>query len=206
MAIAHRICSKCGIEKPLEDFYKTSNGRGIGGCRAACKECENRASIIRVAEWRKANPGKRDEQDKRYREQVGYDVLRERSKRSVSKNLAYYALRAAQWRAENPDKVKEICYRYCETHRWERILLERERQAKKRGAPGALTKQEWMEILERHEYRCAYCGRNDVKMTMDHIVPLSRGGQHVASNVVPACRTCNTSKGARPVEVFLERC
>jgi 5-methylcytosine-specific restriction enzyme A len=44
--------------------------------------------------------------------------------------------------------------------------------------------------------RCFYCGRpTDPKaLTMDHIVPLSRGGKSTKSNIVPACKSCNTMK------------
>lgn len=43
---------------------------------------------------------------------------------------------------------------------------------------------------------CHYCGRSipPRELTMDHIVPLSRGGRSVKGNVVPACKTCNSKK------------
>ncbi len=50
---------------------------------------------------------------------------------------------------------------------------------------------------------CYYCRRHvgPRALTMDHIVPLGRGGRSVRGNVVPACKECNTRKKARlPVE------
>jgi 5-methylcytosine-specific restriction endonuclease McrA len=46
---------------------------------------------------------------------------------------------------------------------------------------------------------CAYCGDQfaDSELTVEHIVPVSRGGQHLWTNVVTACRSCNTRKGNR---------
>jgi len=43
---------------------------------------------------------------------------------------------------------------------------------------------------------CYYCGRSvpPSELTMDHIVPLSRGGKTTKGNVVPACKECNTKK------------
>lgn len=43
---------------------------------------------------------------------------------------------------------------------------------------------------------CHYCGRRfrPAELTMDHIVPIVRGGKSVAGNVVPACKQCNTKK------------
>lgn len=44
--------------------------------------------------------------------------------------------------------------------------------------------------------RCHYCGRPTParELTMDHIVPLVRGGRSTRGNVVPACKECNTRK------------
>lgn len=52
-------------------------------------------------------------------------------------------------------------------------------------------------ILARDEYRCQYCGhRSPAKeLTLDHVVPRSRGGKHCWTNVVTACARCNDRKG-----------
>ncbi len=44
--------------------------------------------------------------------------------------------------------------------------------------------------------RCHYCGRRfpPSELTMDHLVPLSRGGRSVRENLVPACKECNNRK------------
>jgi len=59
--------------------------------------------------------------------------------------------------------------------------------------------------------RCYYCGQGfpPRELTMDHIVPLSRGGRTVRSNVVPCCKECNNQKKyLLPVEweAYLKRC
>jgi 5-methylcytosine-specific restriction endonuclease McrA len=43
---------------------------------------------------------------------------------------------------------------------------------------------------------CHYCGKavKPQELTMDHVVPISRGGRTTKGNVVPACKTCNTAK------------
>lgn len=45
-------------------------------------------------------------------------------------------------------------------------------------------------------YGCAWCGARGVKLEVDHIIPIARGGKHHVSNVVFACRSCNSKKGA----------
>lgn len=59
-------------------------------------------------------------------------------------------------------------------------------------------------ILARDDYRCQYCGRRfpAQRLSIDHVIPKSRGGRTVWTNVVTACATCNTRKGGRlPSEV-----
>ncbi|MBN1955983.1 MAG: HNH endonuclease [Anaerolineae bacterium] len=56
------------------------------------------------------------------------------------------------------------------------------------------------EILRRDEYRCQYCGRQTTNLTVDHIVPRYRGGQHEWENLVAACPQCNRRKGGRRLE------
>jgi 5-methylcytosine-specific restriction endonuclease McrA len=57
-------------------------------------------------------------------------------------------------------------------------------------------------ILERDEHCCQYCGRrlDSSALTIDHVVPRSRGGQTVWENVVAACNLCNDRKGDRNPE------
>jgi len=52
-------------------------------------------------------------------------------------------------------------------------------------------------ILRRDGYTCQYCARRGEKLTVDHIVPRSRGGQHTWENVVASCRACNARKEDR---------
>jgi 5-methylcytosine-specific restriction endonuclease McrA len=49
-------------------------------------------------------------------------------------------------------------------------------------------------IYQRDDHTCQYCG-SQKKLTIDHIVPRSRGGQDTWENMVVACSTCNTKKG-----------
>jgi len=55
---------------------------------------------------------------------------------------------------------------------------------------------------------CHYCGKKFApkELTMDHIVPLARGGASTKNNVVPACAQCNSSKKLRtPVDEILSQ-
>ena len=55
------------------------------------------------------------------------------------------------------------------------------------------------EILRRDENQCQYCG-NRKQLTIDHVIPRSRGGKHLWNNVVAACVSCNSRKGNKTPE------
>jgi 5-methylcytosine-specific restriction endonuclease McrA len=55
-------------------------------------------------------------------------------------------------------------------------------------------------ILRRDAYKCAYCGRSDLPLTIDHIIPKAKGGSESWENLVCACTNCNNRKGSRTPE------
>jgi 5-methylcytosine-specific restriction endonuclease McrA len=52
-------------------------------------------------------------------------------------------------------------------------------------------------LFARDGWRCVYCGTASGRLTLDHVLPRSRGGASVWENVVTACAPCNLSKGDR---------
>jgi 5-methylcytosine-specific restriction endonuclease McrA len=50
-------------------------------------------------------------------------------------------------------------------------------------------------VLARDAYRCQYCGRESTGMTVDHVIPRSKGGLSVWENIVASCAPCNRKKG-----------
>src|ERR671923_384498 len=59
-------------------------------------------------------------------------------------------------------------------------------------------------LFARDGWRCAYCGTSTGRLTLDHVVPRSRGGDSVWENVVTSCAPCNLKKGNRlPEEVHM---
>ena len=60
-------------------------------------------------------------------------------------------------------------------------------------------------LFARDGWRCVYCGTRGGRLTLDHVVPRSRGGDSVWENVVTSCAPCNLRKGNRlPEEVSME--
>ncbi len=58
-----------------------------------------------------------------------------------------------------------------------------------------IRKTQWWK-RKRAEGKCYYCGKEALsqELTMDHIVPIIRGGKSTKNNIVPACKECNNKK------------
>jgi 5-methylcytosine-specific restriction endonuclease McrA len=71
-------------------------------------------------------------------------------------------------------------------------------RARKYGAKGAFTPQQWrLAVSVYGGPRCLCCQATDRPLTVDHVIPLSRGGNNKISNIQMLCWECNTRKGAR---------
>jgi 5-methylcytosine-specific restriction endonuclease McrA len=62
---------------------------------------------------------------------------------------------------------------------------------------------EEQQLITDYDHRCAYCGNKFENLTMDHVIPLSKGGRHEIDNIVPACRFCNGSKHNKPLLIWM---
>lgn len=67
-----------------------------------------------------------------------------------------------------------------------------------------LTDEQWV-ALQAAWGGCAYCGVAGGALQRDCVLPISRGGRYTVDNVVPACRSCNTSKCNDEVTAWLRR-
>ena len=55
-------------------------------------------------------------------------------------------------------------------------------------------------LFARDNWRCVYCGTSGGRLTLDHVIPRSKGGDSVWENVVTSCAPCNLRKGDRSLE------
>ncbi|RME00913.1 MAG: HNH endonuclease [Deltaproteobacteria bacterium] len=89
---------------------------------------------------------------------------------------------------------------------WIPIEKDERHIARERAKAQALKRSQWWQ-RKRQRGICHYCGEHfpPAALTMDHIVPLSRGGRSTRGNIVPACKRCNSEKRYfTPVELALE--
>ncbi len=60
-------------------------------------------------------------------------------------------------------------------------------------------------LLEKWGRKCAYCGKENIPLQIEHIIPRSRGGSNRISNLCLACEKCNLAKGTKSIEDFLKK-
>lgn len=182
-------CKRCGgIER-----YKD------GKCAACVRERQRR--------YHRNNPEARKESSRRYR-QTHQKEIKESKRRHYKKTSEKQIEYSRCWAQENPERRKEIEQRYRQTHpkkqkesqrRWKQAHPERLSAAKHRRRAykkGAVSEPyNFNTICNHYNNQCVACGRSDLPLTVDHIIPFSKGGDDIASNIQPLCQPCNSSKG-----------
>lgn len=109
------------------------------------------------------------------------------------------------YRAEYPDKVKALSQKWVHLNP-DRVLARRHnKRAEKAGAEGRFTHHELTALRATQAGVCAYCKRTNHKLHVDHIVPLALKGTGYISNIALSCSRCNSSKGQRTPEQWVNR-
>lgn len=176
-------CSRCGQQKPQEEFY--ARKRSVDGRQAWCKTCmrsvtrewfgaPGRAAAVKAA-WRAENP----------------ELNRETQRQWQAANSERVETYSLKWRLANPDVPRHQA---------------RMRRARIRNAGGSYTIEEMAALFARQGGRCAnpYC-RCEIDMATahrDHDIPIARGGSNSIGNMRWLCQPCNQRKGAKMPDVW----
>ena len=91
---------------------------------------------------------------------------------------------------------KACCLQWKKEHKEVIRFINKRRKYIKKNAIGNHTLQEWNMLKEKYNFICVSCKKQEpeIKLTADHIVPLSKGGSNYISNIQPLCVSCNSSK------------
>lgn len=136
------------------------------------------------------------------------DRVKENNRRYYLENKDKYPTpeeRRTQYQ-ENLEKSREINRERYKKYRDRILTCCHKRRANQKGAEiNDLKAKEWKTILDVYDNKCFYCGDSELKLSQDHVIPLSKGGNHTALNIVPACVHCNSSKGAQSLDEFITK-
>lgn len=171
-----KICKKCFIQKPLAEFGNDKTRKD--GKYAYCKNCTKNLAQVNY---------------QKNKNQILYQAAQYRNKNRAKirqyhsvyyrKNTAKQKQAIKNWQARNKDKI----YGYI---------------AKRRSLIGnsvfLVTQKEIEKLLSQ---TCCYCQTNPSD-SIEHIIPLSRGGSHGIGNLAGACKSCNSSKKDKTIMEF----
>lgn len=223
-----KTCTKCGEEKPLDQF--PPNRKKRDGLNHYCRPCwkaymadyyarnadrlkaeANRhyhANSERALEnslrWQRANRQRSNATKARWLAK-NRDKHSETNKRYRQANPEAQRLKSLRWHRANPEKVALKARKYQKSHPEMKRSIDATRHKRYRSAPGrGVRPSEWRAIRADSMGLCVYC--NDRRrLSMDHIDPISRGGAHDPDNIVAACKSCNSSKNDTPLLQWLAR-
>jgi len=178
-------CTKCSQTKSICEFYKGFFYKGL--YRTRCKVCEKEYLKL----WREKNKEYLKSWRKRWIEKNKEKLIKQKrhwfeknKEKSIEKNRI--------WKEKNPEKVK-----------W----LNRLQQHKRRCA-GKIDREAWIKKVKILGEKCLMCGvnQNTAKLTIDHIIPISKGGTNEITNLQPLCSFCNRRKHTKSIDFTKVMC
>lgn len=206
-----RRCISCKETKPASEFHKNkAEPTGLATRCKVCKVAENRASFQRKSvDYRPVASktciiclAEKPKEEFYQRINCGDGLTSYCRSCNSAKNREKYKENSEDrikaswvWQKQNPYKSRSC-----------RIAAGNRKRVADAGGVGSFSAAEWRELVEYYNHMCAYCLEHEKvvgKLTCDHIIPISRGGTGFISNIAPACRSCNASKGNKTLLEFL---
>lgn len=204
-----KACTSCNVIKPLTEYHKRDETPDK--LHYFCKACVKAKSTPRESPESKkcarCKETKSRESFNNHHRRDGLSVyciqclkemrepLREQrkeySKNYYRKNKVVFLQKCKEWIQRNLGKRRDIARRYSHMRRaWEK------------GGDGSYTQEQWETLCDFYGRKCLKCGKSEpeIKLTPDHIVPLSRHGDNTIDNIQPLCLICNISKNAKTID------
>lgn len=176
--LALKQCHTCCVVKDIDEFYKHPETRD--GKHSNCKSCMYRRS----RKWFAENPER------------GRELILEAKRRAYIANPELFKQRAKRWQENNPSARRAHRAAWSKRNPQAERERRRRRQALKLGSSVTFLTTGDLEAKAAYwGHKCWMCGAD--ADTMDHVKPLRAGGPHILANLRPACRPCNSRKGAR---------
>lgn len=211
-----RLCNRTYL--PTFDNFHRDRQKKDKQCYY-CKSCTiSRASayanlhrteaIGRVNQWRAKNPAKVHGYQRAYRLN-NREKERERGRVYRSKHRDKKHESHERWRMKNPSKQRDAIRNWQRKNPDRGRLAAHRRRSRKRELPATFNEAQWKFSVEYFNGVCAYCGNppsffdHNRVLQQEHFVPLVKGGSFSVENILPACQSCNYSKGDQDPEEWV---
>jgi len=194
-----KTCTKCGADKDLSEYHRDKSRKT--GYTESCKDCKNAVIAKYIQSHRKeaaarARKYRADNYEEVVRKQKEY---RDKNKEKINKRKseAYKKLTKEQYR-----KMLDRQNRWNQENK--EIIKERKMRRKILKLSNGIFNILPKEIKRLYNSECVFCkNKNDI--TLDHVIPLTRGGTHSVGNLQPLCKSCNSSKNNKLMIEWLVR-
>ena len=228
--VAGKICAnpECGW-KSLSEFHpRRVFGKPAGdGYKSRCKDCYNAQSRVERAanleQYRareqeyvktnkdhyrelkrahqKANPEKYEEARRKYRE-THREEINEKAKERRQQDLEHYREIGRKSYERNAEERRRYSAEYFKLHPEKSVEASNRRRAQKLASGGSHTEEEWQSLKVFYDYKCLCCGKREpeIRLTRDHVIPLTKGGTDSIDNVQPLCARCNSKKNSKHID------
>jgi 5-methylcytosine-specific restriction endonuclease McrA len=137
--------------------------------------------------------------DKRYR-----DSHKEEAKKNslewVKNNKDRFRKTQKAWQENNRDKCSAYVKKYNLLHPEQVTKSSRMRRELFKSIEGTFTLTEWNNLCQSVGNRCLWCGKSGIKLTIDHVVPITKKGTNYIDNLQPLCASCNSKKGNKTID------
>lgn len=224
-----KICITCKIEKPKTNEYFSNNVRKKDGFQSDCKMCAkvtranrsektkeynnlNKERIkIYLLKWVENHKSNGRAAMKKYRAsnkaketasiyyQNNKDKINDYNEKNKGKNKEIIKENHRKYCEANKKHISEMNKKWRNNNRINGRIKDQKREAMKRNLPCTLTIAEWENIKLFFNNRCCYCNK-ELPLTQDYFIPLSKNGEYTINNIVPCCKSCNSSKRNRYFE------
>jgi len=208
--VNYKTCSTCKKVLPMTTNYFFKDKQYACGFRSQCKHCVATQRKQYMKNYRLENKEKLKGYYTKFKELHKEEL--ENYMKSYHKNREETLTRNKYTQEEQEIQRKEKLlvqrkiyreshkaqitkYRkqYNKEHKDIRLFQKQRNVARKTGTEATLTLKQWENSKEYFNNKCAYCGR-ELPLQIDHFVPLASKGNLVASNIIPSCIHCNSSK------------
>ena len=194
-----KVCTKCKRILIACEINFDKKKCGKYGLRADCKICKAKHN----KQWREENKEKIKEKKKQYYKE-NKEHCNKKSRENYENNKEHYSELNKQWREENKEKIKEKKKQYYKENPHIKFNASNKRRNKLENQGNGITKEQWLEMMNYFNWCCAYSGEyiggESEFRTIDHITPLSKGGEHEIWNCIPCYSNYNYQKHTKDME------
>jgi len=120
--------------------------------------------------------------------------LKKLSKKRYADNREKILAERKAYKQKDPIRFKSLRHNWYSRNKQKIILNNHIRRT--RYKDGNVSIEDWENIKKKFNYICPMCNQSK-QLTIDHIKPISLGGEHKIENIQPLCKTCNSSKGKK---------